>query len=312
MPRVFAVFTSFHPDQGFADRVGGVGRQVDGTIVVDDGSGAAAEALLGDLERVGHRVIRSEENRGIAAALNTGVRAAMEAGAEYVLTLDQDTSVPPGYVADCLGTFAAAAAAGAHVAMAAPHLINGRPLLPPRPGPDGLLLVPEAIQSGLLVSTSAIDRIGLFDERLFIDCVDTEYCLRTEERGFGIAVAEDTRLEHALGERAPLRPFGIPLRRHGRIPTYRYHGPYRRYFITRNNIDLWFRYARRRPRWVLSSVKRELTTAITTLASGPHRLRQLRAVLAGARDGLLRRRGPMPRALRESLLPGVPGSDPVR
>jgi rhamnosyltransferase len=79
--------------------------------------------------------------------------------------------------------------------------------------------------------------------------------------------------------------------------TYEYHGPVRRYYITRNGVDLYLRYLPVNPRWVFSSFRQEIRPLVTTLVAGPHRARQLVATLAGAAHGLVRKRGPVPAGL---------------
>ena len=56
-------------------------------IVVDDGS---TDGTAGIAETAGARVVRHEQNQGKGAALNTGLRAARELGAQAVVTLDAD------------------------------------------------------------------------------------------------------------------------------------------------------------------------------------------------------------------------------
>ena len=70
-------------------------------IVVDDGSsdGTASAAVAGGGGAGGADVIvRHGENRGKGAALRSGIRAALERGAEAVVTLDADAQHPPEYV----------------------------------------------------------------------------------------------------------------------------------------------------------------------------------------------------------------------
>jgi len=64
-------------------------------IVVDDGSrdGTASAAVAG-----ADVVVRHGANRGKGAALRSGIRAALERGAEVVVTLDADAQHPPEYV----------------------------------------------------------------------------------------------------------------------------------------------------------------------------------------------------------------------
>lgn len=300
LTRVFAVVPTFHPGGETLGRLTALSRQVEHVIVVDDGTVPATNSTLDQIEQAGYEVVRNLDNLGIAAALNVGIRRALAGGADYVLTIDQDSMLPDGYVQACLDVFDGAARA-TRLGIVTVDRINGHPSIPPRRSPEGYGLVEEAIQSGFLITAACLRECGLFDERLFIDCVDTEFCLRIGGMGFRIAIAPGTDLDHELGEQVPFRPFGLARTRDGVTETYEYHGPYRRYFIMRNNVDLWLRYARVKPRWVLSAVRRELTPSIKTIISGPQRIRQLDATLSGAIDGLTRRRGPMPARTKARL-----------
>jgi rhamnosyltransferase len=300
LSRVVAVVPTFHPDDRVIERLEALSAQVDSVIVVDDGSSADADSVLADIEGAGFRVVRTGENRGIAAALNTGTRLALDDHADFVVTIDQDSLLPDGYVRACLDVFEGAASA-TRLGVVTVDSINGHPSIPPRHSPEGFGLVGEAIQSGFVISADCLERCGLFDERLFIDCVDTEFCLRIGEMGYRIAIAAGTNLEHELGHQVPLKPFGIQ-RYHDGVPaTYEYHGPYRRYFIVRNNVDLWLRYARKQPRWVASSIRREINPSVRTILSGPQAQRQLLATLIGAVHGVRHVRGPMPARWRKAL-----------
>ena len=76
---VWAVFSTFRPGDAALDAVSSVAEQVEGVIVVDDGSGPIAEAVLDRLESAGAIVVRRPDNDGIAAALNDGIARALDA-----------------------------------------------------------------------------------------------------------------------------------------------------------------------------------------------------------------------------------------
>lgn len=291
---------TFNPDDEVLDRLKALSAQVDSVIVVDDGSSADADHILASFEAAGYNLVRSGENRGIAAALNTGTRLALADRADFVLTIDQDSTLPDGYVRACLDVFDIAAPA-TKLGIVTVDRINGHPAIPPRHSPEGFGLVREAIQSGFVITSECLLDCGLFDERLFIDCVDTEFCLRIGEKGFRIAIATGTNLQHELGEQVRYKPLGIQRYYRGEPMTYEYHGPYRRYFIIRNNVDLWLRYARKQPRWLVSSVRREINPSVRTMLSGPQARRQFLATLIGAVHGLRRVRGPMSPRWRKIL-----------
>src|SRR3712207_5655017 len=68
-------------------------------IVVDDGSADGTSALLADREEGRLRVIRNDSPRGVAAARNQGLRAAL---AEWVAFLDDDDLWSPHKLRDQL------------------------------------------------------------------------------------------------------------------------------------------------------------------------------------------------------------------
>lgn len=296
-----AVVPTYRPDDALLTGLRALAPQVDSILVVDDGSPDHSSRVLEWAEELGFTVLRNPRNEGIAATLNCGIRLALADGADYVLTIDQDTVLPGDYVANCLAAFGLAPPA-TRLGVVCTDRVNGEPSIPHAYTAQGLGLVREAIQSGFLISSQCLIDCGLFDERLFIDCVDTEFCLRISLHGYSIAVGPGTDIIHSLGEKMPLRPFGIArFDESGNSLTYEYHGPVRRYFIARNNVDLWFRFARNRPRWVLSAIKRELGPTWTTIICGPQRRKQLLATVIGTTHGLARRRGPLGPLLRRIL-----------
>jgi glycosyltransferase involved in cell wall biosynthesis len=72
-------------------------------LVVDDGStDAETIKILRDFARPKTRIIRTE-NQGLSAARNNGIREAM---GEYILPLDADDKIGPGYLEDAVRTSA--------------------------------------------------------------------------------------------------------------------------------------------------------------------------------------------------------------
>ncbi len=303
-PKVIAVVPTFGPDVDLVARLGAIAGQVHSVLVIDDGSAADASPVLDALEASGIEVIRNPSNRGIAAALNTGASLALQRGADFVLTIDQDTELVDDYIDVCVSAFTRPSARE-RVGVVCADIINRAPSIPEAYTDDGLGIVREAIQSGFVISRECLTACGLFDSRLFIDAVDTEFCLRIAGRGFVTVIVPGTRIVHTLGEEVPFRPFGRQQIRGGVPATYEYHKPFRRYFIVRNNVDLYFRYFRTRPEWVRSSIRREINPTVKSIVSGPYRGRELLSVIAGIAHGVIRRRGPLSPALRRLLVPSA-------
>ena len=161
----------------------------------------AGSLVLESCADAGVTVIESPENSGIAHALNTGVCEALRSGADIVLTLDQDTRIGDGYVDRAVAHLELARSVGIVDAVASPSVINDD-VAPFWFAEKGLTLAFEPIQSGLMIPRGVFDKVGLFDESLFIDCVETEFYLRARAHGVHALVVPGTRIVRRL-EHAP-------------------------------------------------------------------------------------------------------------
>jgi len=286
--RVGAVITAFNPDHELLDACSSVVHQVDVTVIVDDASGVPNEAVLEECIELGVVVTRHTTNQGIGAALNTGVRVAREllgSSGAYILTLDQDSVVPAGYVAALVAAERAATSAGESVGMVGPEHAQGIRSAAAR-SVGGILHSREPIQSGLLIPTATFDAIGLFADNLFIDGVDSEFFLRATTDGRSAIVARGAQLGHRLGRAHVVSMAGRPLALGSRQLSLIHAADYRYYYIARNRVILLRRYARTAPAWAIGAVLRDLRHLAVAAIFLPGRWPRLLNTVAGLRDGL--------------------------
>ena len=280
-PVVGAVVAAFHPGHELLVAVESVVGQVEVVVVVVDEHPVSEQSrtVLEACTHAGARVVEHGANRGIGAALNTGVAQVLahQSPVSDVLTLDQDSAVPPGYVAALLAARSAAEDAGVRVGMVAPDAVGSILRLPGRRRGE-VALGGEPLQSGLLVPVTVLERLHGFDEALFIDGVDTDFWLRARDAGLRCVLAPGTRLEHRLGQAIVLAdgresPLVV-------ASTFRYH------YQWRNLVALLRRHGRRHPVWSVAAVLRAARhlAIVTVLARG--RLARLRESYAGLRSGL--------------------------
>jgi len=278
-----AVIVTFHPKPGVADILLSLSVQVGAIIVVDNGSSPAELPAGGDPALRGRvETIVNDENRGVGVALNQGLRRAMELGFAWALTLDQDSSPLANLVAAGARAFEAHSEPKRLAAIGAAVVGAAEPAAEPD---DAYRRMPAVITSGTLYSIAAWERLGGFREDYFIDCVDTEFCLRARARGLDVVQATEPALVHAIG--APTRKRAL-----GRWMMPTNHSPLRRYYMTRNRISLWRTYARSDGRFVLGDMRQSVREWIGIAFAETDRIVKLRAILAGLRDGMLGRYGP--------------------
>lgn len=234
-PSTWAVITSFHPDARLLASFRALQPQVARVVVVDDGSPEAYAAALDEVEAAGAHVIRLAQNGGIGAALNSGIRHALDHGAGAIVTFDQDSVVSEGFVAALQAAADAARARGHRVGPAVPeHFSEVRQVR--REHADGTLEARHAIQSGMLLSAAFLGEVGLMREDLFIDLVDTEFEMRSAAAGFVTVAAPGLRLEHSLGHRYARLLFGRPVRLPGIPAVVTLSTPFRYYYRVRNRL----------------------------------------------------------------------------
>jgi rhamnosyltransferase len=274
---------TFHPGPDLKASLASLLPQVGAVVVVDNGSCPADLPDTTDPAWEGRvEIVANGENRGQGTALNQGLRRASERGFSWALTLDQDSS-PLSNLVD-----AAARAFQAHPRRERVAAIGAAVVDPPGPTPaptDAYRPMTAVITSGTLHSIPAWERLGGFREDYFIDCVDTEFCLRARAHGLEVVAATEAALVHGIGTPSRKRAMGRWM-----MPTN--HSPLRRYYVTRNRLSFWRRYARTDGRFVLTDMRQSIREWIGIAFAETDRAAKLGAILAGSRDAVLGRFGP--------------------
>ncbi len=255
-------------------------------MVVDDGSTSGLDVLDAVDAAPGVRLIR-QSNAGVAAALNAGVRAALtDLDADAVLTLDQDSRLPPTYVARAVRAWQDAVTRGIPIAFVGAASYSGR-RAPTRGVVHGYARAFDPMQSGSLVPAATYRDVGCYDEGLVIDAVDSEFTVRCLAAGLEPLVAPGCDLEHGMGDRRQAHVLGRDL-------AYNHHDPDRVYYMARNGTLVARRHVRDEPGWVLRRLTEEAKAHTLRLALDPDRADLARAAWAGLRDGLGGRTGRRP------------------
>ena len=247
-----AVVPTFRPESGELNSlVASLEAQGISVLVTDDASPCTSDPALREIESLGVDVVRHSHNRGIARGLNDGLAFTVARGATWLLTVDLDSSLPPGYVAALL------AAASDRVGVIGAEIISDArgDVRYPTPQSDGHLTTEEVFQTGSLWSVAALTAIGGFDESLGIDAVDAAACLRLRERGFIVALAPGVRLEHRVGAARQVTLLGRTVLATG-------HSPKRRTTMVRNRLRLAPAEFRQSPKHALRTLRRVGVNAV--------------------------------------------------
>lgn len=166
-----------------------------------------------------------KKNNGLAKAFNLALSMATDY--DYLLTMDQDSAFPEGMMErykkmvenwedDRIAVFG----------------VNYN-----RAKKTGWEYQKKVISSGSVLVIEKSRDIGGFDENLFIDEVDHEYCYHARKLGYRVVMLHDITLKHRLGEKKEVANlFGKRKWEDG------VHSPQRTYYIFRNAIYIIFKY----------------------------------------------------------------------
>ena len=291
-PLLGAVVVTYFPDSEFPARLAAIVREIPACTVVDNSATPTVRAQLAALcARLGCELIAQPDNTGLGNALNAGFAAHAARGAREVIAFDQDSTPLPGFATALLNTRRAVKQLGV---IGANWQDQGRPgaasrhlrrsLLPPffqrSLAKTDLFDVTCVITSGTLFDVALWRELGGFDTGLFLDLVDTDFCLRARAAGRAVGVSATARLAHRRGAKRPVR-------RLGRTWWPAFMPPLRLRYVARNRIHLLARHAWREPHWALFELCFAAKLVIDVLLLENGKLAKIAAGLRGTWDGLL-------------------------
>ncbi len=286
MASIAAVVVTYHPSPVELQNLRRLTWQVGRVFVVDNGSAGVSLAVVAAVEKLpGVQLTRNVANLGIASALNLGIRQALETGVEWVALFDQDSSIPDNYFQGLLEVYAIYPEANS-VGMVVPRGWSEGMAKVVRLAAPVWSLVSSAFTSGSLVKGEVFRRVGYHDEDLFIDFVDTDFCLRLHQRRFKILKAMGVGLKHELGSRQTRRLLGWKI-------AYRDHAPWRYYYMMRNRLLMYRRYHAVCPKWMFTDLLWFCHFSAQFLLEHERR-KKLKAMVAGVQDAIGGRTGRHP------------------
>lgn len=237
------------------------------TVVVDNASEAVPLKLL-EKRTAGlpdFELIENVHNLGFAGGNNIGIKRAMDNGAEFVLVLNNDTVMHKNALVELVKAARKYPKVGAFtpkmyfakgyefhknryrksdlgkVIWSAGGDMDWANVYGTNHGVDevdeGQFDASENVDfasgAALLLRTEALERVGLFDERLFLYMEDVDLCIRLKAAGWGVRYVPKAIVWHKVSQSSGI---GSQLND---------------YFITRNRLFVGMRYASLRTRLAL-------------------------------------------------------------
>lgn len=279
--KICAVIVTYNCDGNFLNTFNSVVNQVDKIVIVDNGSKSSTIEMLKKLkEEKGAELILCGDNLGIAAALNKGVKYALENNYQWVITLDHDSNLKEDMVGKLLEAYYTLDDdKKKKVVSLLPRYIelglNVEEQL--NKEQEDIKYIDGGITSGNLVNRKAFEEVGLFDEKLFIDFVDYDFCFRIKEKGYEIVEIKDAILFHRIGETKSGRFFFKKV-------SATNHSPVRRYYITRNRMYCWRKYKDIVPEEIKFDKGCALKETIKILLYEEKKMTKMKMIIKGIKD----------------------------
>jgi rhamnosyltransferase len=284
---VTAVVTTYNCYTSIERTILAVANQVGRVIIVDNGSEPETlDAIRSAIER--NRLQTCEflpqgRNLGIGAAMNIGVCAALATGAEYVLTLDDDTEVSPGAVKRLVRCFMDHEAE--HVGIVWAHWI-GEINFPEtscreEDAPRSVERIPT---SGCMIRREVFESVGMYREDYFLDFTGYEYCDRIIGAGWQVLICPAATVFHRSGDEV-LRKF------FGRTVVVTNYPAERLFLLCRNGFVLYL-WERRSGRYLRQHCRSMAASFVKSILYEREKSRKVSAIIRGSVEGLLGHLGP--------------------
>lgn len=266
----------YKPSNDFCNHLRTYSGFVERTIIVDNTPGGISSEFLEEIRLAAGSsnliYIGDGINHGIATALNKGFKEAQQSGFSHVLTMDQDSYFENGIFFEKASELIHQPNLGIIAASYGGKMPFKKNVI------NDFEEVLFTITSGNIVSVDAWEKCGRFDEKLFIDEVDHDFCLRLKLHCFKVVTSIDVLLKHKLGNSYSIKtPFS------GQKKEIGIHNPTRIFFMVRNGLYVSKKYFFLSPTFCLNRIKHLLVKFILIICVYPNRRQYLRQYYLGVR-----------------------------
>lgn len=271
--KLAGVVILYHPDDSVIMNISTYIEELDVLYVLDN-SEIPAEAIASKIKEFPNaHYVAFRDNMGISYALNYALKQCTELS--FLLTMDQDSRFLEGGLAEYKKKIAAMNQIGV-AAYTCQYTSLGN-IFPKATESHPVL---RTITSGMILNVKIAASLGGFNEALFIDGVDHEFCYRVTRSRYKIWLICGVLLFHSIGAPSYHRFFGEKIISDN-------HPAIRRYYMMRNNIFLWKKYKENKDIFINDGIKGTIKAVLLE----KDKCAKCRAALWGIWDGLFENMG---------------------
>ena len=266
--KIASVVVLYNPSQENINNISLYKKEVDRIYIVDNTDD--------NIKRINNtqklKYIKLGENKGIAYALNIGAKKAIEDGYKWLLTMDQDSKMTEDIIVKMKDFLISTKEE--NVGLISPYQdIDSKEDNISEDIEDMI----EVMTSGNIINLDAYKKIGGFKDWLFIDCVDTDYCMNLHKHGYKVLRLNRIVMKHELGNLVVHKLFNKE------YPCYN-HNPIRRYYIVRNNLYINSLYKNLYPEYCKRLLRIQKGQVKRIIVFEKNKFQKLRMMYKGYRD----------------------------
>lgn len=273
--KIIGVVVIYKPDSDFLKNINTYLCWLDKLLVVDNSPCEKYAAMFEDCdEKI--KYIACHSNIGIASAYNLGAKYALDNAADWLLTMDQDSGFSENAFSELVNLIKSRGGVDEVGIISPCHSQNSS---------RNIILEPTVVMSsGNLVNLKALSDVGGFEDKLFIDAVDYDFCLKLRTAGYKIIECGYASLNHKLGEKRVKVIFGKSL-------NFHVHTPLRRYYMTRNALFYWKKHFKKHPLFVAREILNFSRNFFEILLFSDSKKSEIKYMLRGVGDFISNRYG---------------------
>ena len=280
--KIAGVVVLYNPDKNVRKNIDSYLDDLDILYVVDNSPEPNKNAK--DYKDKKIKYISNHGNKGIAYALNVGAKEAVKDKAEWLLTMDQDSSFKKDSLNKMIkflkeiksNKFISETLSVSYEKLGILSTLQ-RTELNKDNEEKGISYPLVVMTSGNLINLKAYKKVGGFKDWLFIDAVDLDYCLNIRKHRYEIVQMSTAELIHHLGK----------VEKHellGKTMFATNHSANRRYYITRNRHYLYDLYYDTFPEYCSLEIGRTKKELIKILLFENNKIAKIKAIYKGYRD----------------------------
>lgn len=268
--KIGAGIVTYNPEiERLHQNIRSVIHQVEEIVIIDN-----ASDNVGEIEAVANKhekvlCMKNKCNFGMAKALNDlfAYYEAKQFG--WVLTLDQDSICPKNMIVTYKRYL------GGGLGILCPNVFDINIGSGITQGTENVY-VKRCITSGSLTSVKAWRKIKGFDEKMFIDGVDFDFCDRLNQSGYQILKISSMEMKHEIGHMQEKRLFCFKVK-------VKNHSAFRKFYIAKNIV-----YLDRKNKcgsYPFSTVLREIKLILIVLFYEKEKMQKIKQIIRGIKAG---------------------------